>query len=269
MREQLEYTVVSSLFAIAKRTPKKIVYGLFSLLAGMLYIIDSRRRNLTKDNLRKAGLSPKFAWPIYQNFAKTTAEILFLFHDRFDFSSIEGSLTPKTEKPKIFVTAHFGNWEALAHFLAQSGYPMAVVAREGNNKLIERSFSKPFRQKYGNKLIYKHGAVRALFKELKSGNNIGLMIDQKAGSDGIETTFFGRPCKTVPTIALLAKKFDVEVVPVFLVREGDKLKLIQKEFSCDGCGIEEYTQRLNDILEEVVREYPEQWFWMHNRWKMG
>ncbi|BCD60746.1 MULTISPECIES: lysophospholipid acyltransferase family protein [unclassified Nitratiruptor] len=269
MREQLEYAIVSSLFAIAKRTPKKVVYGLFSLLAGILYIADKRRRNLTKENLRQAGLSPRLAWPIYQNFAKTTAEILFIFHNRFDFSSIEGSFTPKTEKPKIFVTAHFGNWEALAHFLAQSGYPMAVVAREGNNTLIERNFSKPFRQKYGNKVIYKHGAMRGLFKELKSKNNIGLLIDQKAGRDGISMTFLGRKCMTLPTVALLAKKFDVEVVPVFLVREGGKLKLIQKDFSCKGCSVEEYTQKLNDILEEVVRAYPEQWFWMHNRWKVG
>ena len=269
LRQKIEFKTVRTLFAFGKKLPKRVVYRIFTLLAAILYVVDARRRNLTKNNLKKAGLNPYLAWRIYQNFAKTTAEFLFLFHKRFDFSQIQGRFRPKTEKQKIFVTAHFGNWEALAHYLAQNGFPMAVVAREGNNRCIEEVFSKPFREMYDNKVIYKHGAMRNLIKQLKNGGNVGLLIDQKAGRDGMVTTFLGRECKTVPTVALLAKKFDVEVVPIFLVRTENGFKLIQKEFEADPNDIVAFTQKLNDTLEEVIKEYPEQWFWMHNRWKMG
>ena len=269
LREQVEYGVVRLLFAITKWLPKRVVYTLFESLGVAIYYFDKKRRRLTQTNLQKAGLNPNLARQSYKEIAKTAAEILLIYTKRFDFASIKGEFHPKTAKPKIFITAHFGNWEALAHFLAQKGYPMAVVGREGNNKLIEHNITKPFRQMYGNRLIYKEGALKHLLKELKHGRNIGLLIDQKAGRDGIDTTFFGRACKTVPTVALLVKRFDVEVVPIFLAREKDGYRLIQKDFSCEGCTEREFTQKLNDIVEEVVRAYPTQWFWMHNRWKLG
>ncbi len=269
MRERIEYFSVKALIALSKFLPKPLLYKLFEALAVAIYLLDGKRRTLTIENLQKAGFNPKLALQSYKEIAKTAAEILLIYTKRFDFAAIKGEFHPKTNKPKIFITAHFGNWEALAHFLAQRGYRMAVVGREGNNKLIERNITKPFRQMYGNKLIYKEGALKHLLKELKEGRNIGLLIDQKAGRDGIDTKFFGRACKTVPTVALLAKRFDVEVVPIFLAREKDGYRLIQKDFSCEGCEEREFTQKLNDIVEEVVRAYPAQWFWMHNRWKLG
>jgi len=269
MRERLEYFSVRALIALSKFLPKPLLYKLFEALAVAIYLLDGKRRRLTIKNLQKAGFDAKLALQSYKEIAKTAAEILLIYTKRFDFAAIKGEFHPKTNKPKIFITAHFGNWEALAHFLAQKGYSMAGVGREGNNKLIEYNITRPFRQMYGNRLIYKEGALKHLIKELKQGQNIGLLIDQKAGRDGIDTTFFARKCKTVPTVALLAKRFDVEVVPMFLAREKDGFRLIQKEFSCESCDEKEFTQRLNDIVEEVVREYPSQWFWMHNRWKLG
>ena len=268
MRKRVEYLAALFLIQISKILPKKAVYKLFKGLALLIYYADSNRRILTKNNLKQAGFSPTLAKQSYKEISKTVAEILLIFTKRFDFSVIEGKFIPKTNKPKIFITAHFGNWEALAHYLAQNGYPMAVVGRKGNNELIEENITKPFRQMYGNTLVYKGGAVKRLVKFLKEGKNIGLLIDQKAGNDGVVTTFFNRECKTVPTVALLAKRFDVEVVPIFLARTKNGFKLIQKDFEADPSDEIAFTQKLNDILEEVVREYPTQWFWMHNRWKM-
>ena len=268
MRKRVEYLTALFLIQISKILPKKGVYKLFEGLALLVYYIDSNRRTLTKNNLKKAGFPPSLAKRSYTEIAKTLAEILLIFTKRFDFSLVQGTFTPKTNKPKIFITAHFGNWEALAHYLAQHGYPMAVVGRRGNNELIEENITKPFRQMYGNTLVYKGGAVKKLVKFLKEGKNIGLLIDQKAGNDGVVTTFFGRKCKTVPTVALLAKRFDVEVVPIFLARTKNGFKIIQKDFKADPSDEVAFTQKLNDIFEEIVREYPEQWFWMHNRWKM-
>ncbi|BCD67620.1 lysophospholipid acyltransferase family protein [Nitratiruptor sp. YY09-18] len=268
MREKFEYWLAKSLIGLSKVLPKKALYALFIGLADILYLVDKNRRQLTQDNLLKAGYSKNLARKSYHEIAKTLAEILLLYTGRFDFSTIEGEFTPKIDKPKIFITAHFGNWEALAHYLARNGYPMVVVGREGNNKLIEKNITTHFRTKYGNRLVYKIGAMRKLIVALKNRENIGLLIDQKAGRDGIETTFFNRVCKTVPTVAMLAKKFDVEIVPIFLVRTSKGFKIIQKDFACKECDTKEFTQKLNDIFEEVVRMYPEQWFWMHNRWRV-
>ncbi len=263
----MEYLLVRGLLGLGRVLPKRALYGLFEGVADLLYLADGRRRRLTIDNLQKAGLDPKLARSSYRQIAKTVAEIVLMWHGRFDFGSIEGEIEFRTDKPKILVLSHFGNWEALGHFMALQGYKGVGVGREGNNKLIERYITRPFRTMYGNRQVYKEGAMKHLIKALKNGENIGLLIDQKAGRAGVDTMFFGRPCKTVPTIALLARRFDVEVVPLFLAREGDRFRLIQKEFECEGCDDAAFTQKLNDILEEVVREYPDQWFWMHNRWK--
>ena len=269
MREKLELVLAKGLIGVSKYLPIPFVYKVFELLATIVYMVDPNRRELTKKNLKEAGFSKDLAIKSYKEIAKTLAEALLILTNRFDFNKIEGEFLSKTSKPKIFVTAHFGNWEALAHYLAMSGYPMSVVGRKGNNILIEEQITTPFRKLYGNDLIYKEGALKQLIKRLAQGKNIGLLIDQKAGRDGMVTTFLGRECKTVPTVALLAKKFDVEVVPIFLVRTENGFKLIQKEFEADPNDIVAFTQKLNDTLEEVIKEYPDQWFWMHNRWKMG
>ncbi len=265
-KERLEYWLVRGLLGL--KLPKEALYRLFTSMADLLFVVDKKRRRLTQDNLLKAGFDPALARSCYHQMARTVAEIVLIWQKRFDFGAIEGEVRFQSDKPKIFVTAHFGNWEALAHYIAQQGYTMVGVGREGNNKLIERSITQPFRRLYGNRQVYKEGAMKHLVKALKRKENIGLLIDQKAGRMGVETTFFGRSCRTVPTVAVLAKRFDVEVVPLFLAREGEKFRIIQKEFVCEGCDEVAFTQKLNDILEEVVRDYPDQWFWMHNRWKM-
>ncbi|MRI58330.1 MAG: acyltransferase [Epsilonproteobacteria bacterium] len=265
-REWIEYWLVRGLLEL--RLPKKALYKLFERLADLLFFVDAKRRRLSEENLRLAGFDPAIAKSSYRQMARSVAEIVLMWQRRFDFSAIEGDVRFKSDKPKLFVTAHFGNWEALAHHMAQKGVKVAIVGREGNNKLIDRRIVRPFRQMYGNRLIYKEGALKHLIKALKQGENVGLLIDQKAGRAGVPTTFFDRPCKTVPSVALLAKRFDVEVVPLFLAREGEKFRIIQKEFACEGCDEVAFTQKLNDILEDVVRAYPDQWFWMHNRWKM-
>ncbi|NPA03772.1 MAG: lysophospholipid acyltransferase family protein [Epsilonproteobacteria bacterium] len=267
MKEQLEYLALKSLLKAGRRLPARKLYKNFERLALLLYWGDSKRRKLTQENLKRAGFDPSLAKEVYLEMGKTSAEIVMLYQKRFSFAKIMGEPTFSTNKPKIFITAHFGNWEALAHYLALKGHKMAVVAREGNNKLIDSKLVYPFRKMYGNEQIYKEGAIKEIVKMLKEGKNVGLLIDQKAGKAGIKTTFFNRECKTIPTVAMLAKRFDVEIVPIFLAREGRGFRLIQKKFNCDGCDEVTFTQKLNDILEEVVREYPTQWFWMHNRWK--
>jgi len=281
MREKLEYFIVEFLLTISKYFPKQILYKIFEIFSIFIFYADKNRRKITIENLSSAFQDKnekeimKLAKQCFINVSKTVTEILLIYNNRLDINELVinkeelEKLKKYLNKPIIFVTAHFGNWELLAHFLALNGYKLGVIGRKGNNILIEEHITTPFREKYGNKNIYKNKALIQIVKFLKSKKNIGLLIDQKAGNDGVLTKFFNKKCYTVPTVAFLNKKFDVYVIPVFLIRENEKFRLIIKEnVACKDCTDIEYTQKLNDILEEIIKMYPNQWFWMHNRWKM-
>ena len=275
MREFLEYLFVKSLLGAAAILPESAIFAVSQFLAKTLFRIDKKRRSIAIDNLMRAlhiseDEARALALQNYIELSKTVAEILFLYHNRFSFEAVDTSELEKLQSlqsPIIFITAHIGNWEALAQLLAQKGYPMGVVGREGNNKLIEERITRPFRERFGNSLIYKHKAARELVKYLRNGQNVGLLLDQRAGQQGIWVEFFSRKASTVPTAYILQKRFQTPIVPVFLVRENDRLKLKvfdPMEFIDDEAT---HTRRINEVYEKIIRTYPTQWFWMHDRWR--
>lgn len=291
MREKIEYLLVKLFLGVAKIAPKSFVYAFFKMLALLLYHIDSKRRALTITNLTHAfgDRSPDeikaLSKEVYVELSKTVAEILLMFAGRFDIDDavvnkeealkqIE-ELTQNSPNGIIAMTAHFSNWELLAHFLAKHGLKMLVIGREGNNKLIEDNITTPFRRKYGNDTAFKSKAMLSMVKRLKQGGNVGILIDQKSGAQGsVKVNFFGEPAETILSIATLKEKLDPLVVPFFAVRvgEGKYRILIERpvEYEGDETGderLEKMTQQYNSVMESVIRDYPAQWFWMHNRWR--
>ena len=291
MREKIEYLLVKLFLGIAKIAPKSFVYAFFKMLALLLYHIDSKRRALTITNLTHAfgDRSPDeiktLSKEVYVELSKTVAEILLMFAGRFDIDDavvnkeealkqIE-ELTQNSPNGIIAMTAHFSNWELLAHFLAKHGLKMLVIGREGNNKLIEDNITTPFRRKYGNDTAFKSKAMLSMVKRLKQGDNVGILIDQKSGAQGsVKVDFFGEPAETTLSIATLKEKLDPLVVPFFAVRvgEGKYRILIERpvEYEGDETGyerLEKMTRQYNSVMESVIRAYPAQWFWMHNRWR--
>ncbi len=295
MREKIEYTLVKMFLYIAKIMPVFAIYTLFKWITLLVYHLDKKRRALTIKNLQMAypdktsreikELSKK----VYSELSKTISEILLMFVDRFD---IDDAVTNKEEvimKLKklsldvphgvIAMTAHFSNWELLAHFLAKHGLPMLVIGREGNNKLIEEHITQPFRKKYGNDTANKKKAILAMVKKLRNGGNVGILIDQRSGiRNGVMVDFFGKPAETTTSIASLKLKFDPKIVPCFAVRtECGKYKIVIQdpveyqaaEEDDETKKIEKMTAGYNDIMESIIREYPAQWFWMHNRWRIS
>jgi KDO2-lipid IV(A) lauroyltransferase len=178
----------------------------------------------------------------------------------------------------IFMTAHFSNWELMAHFIAKNGLPMIVIGRKGNNRLIEENITTPFREKYGNSAASKDKALLSMMKRLKAKGNVGLLIDQKSGgSHSAKIDFFGKPAETTLSVASLKLKLDPLIVPVFVVRDSDGLyELVVNEpveykageFEDQQKKLEAMTLKYNQAIEEIVRKYPAQWFWMHNRWRV-
>lgn len=288
MREKIEYFIVLSVIKISKFLPKFAVFALLKFFAVILFWVLKSRRKLAINNILAAYKDFDFkkakslAKANFISISQTVAEVLLLINDRINLDDIIQNgesavkkvkeLTKNNKNGIIFVTAHFGNWEFLAHYFATKGFPASVVGRYGNNSLIEDNITFPFRHKFGNDLIYKDDAMRNMIKLLKNHGNLGILTDQKTGN--FKAEFFGRKCYTTKSVATLFLKFNPVIIPIFAKRiDKTKFEIIVEKFPEIPSNLSKneaelfITQTCNDIFENIVRSAPEQWFWMHNRWK--
>ena len=289
MREKIEYFIVLSVIKISKFLPKFAVFVLLKFFAVILFWVLKSRRKLAINNILAAYKDFDFkkakslAKANFISISQTVAEVLLLINDRINLDDVMQNgesavkkvkeLTKNNKNGIIFVTAHFGNWEFLAHYFATKGFPVSVVGRYGNNSLIEDNITFPFRHKFGNDLIYKDDAMRNMIKLLKNHGNLGILTDQKTGN--FKAEFFGRECYTTKSVATLFLKFNPMIIPIFAKRiDKMKFEIIVEKFPEIPSNLSKneaelfITQTCNDIFENIVRSAPEQWFWMHNRWRM-
>ena len=294
MREKIEYYLVKFFLWLAKITPKSFVYMMMKSITLLVYYFDKRRRNLTVTNLSMAFPEKtseeikELSKQVYIELSKTISEILFMFVGKFDIDNAVKNADEAKKKLQdiaqnstngvIVITAHFSNWELAAHFLARNGLPMLAVGREGNNTLIDQHITVPFRNKYGNRATSKGKAMLAMAKVLKKGDTVGLLIDQKtAYQNSVTVNFFDKPATTTTSVAMLKLKFNPLVVPIFIARQSDgmyemiidePIEYMADEIDDNEKKIEAMTLKYNQAIEEVIRQYPAQWFWMHNRWRL-
>ena len=289
MREKIEYIFVLLLIKISKFMPKSLVYLFLDKISIFFFYILKSRRRIAINNLSFAfkNLNEKEVYNLakktFRSLARTTADCLLLINKRVeleDFFEDPNSYKKNVEKAMqnrkngiVFFTAHFGNWEILTKFVAKMGFPQLVISREGNNSLIESKITTPFRDGYNNKLAYKDHAMSKIVKTLKSGGIVGMLTDLKL-NNSIYVPFFGRKCHTAKTVASLYMKFHPEIIPIFARRlSNNKYEIVIKKFpdlTLSGNkekDIEAITIICNRIYEEIISQSPEQWFWMHNRWK--
>ena len=294
MREKIEYAFVKLFLWLAKIAPKSFIYATMKSLTLLVYHLDKKRRNLTITNLTMAfpeKTSEEIAVlskEVYTELSKTISEILLMFTGQFDIDKAIKNVDEAKEKLQdiaqnspngvIVMTAHFSNWELAAHFLAKNGLPMLAIGREGNNKLIDQKITIPFRNKYGNRATSKDNAMLAMAKTLKKGDAVGLLIDQKAGQlNSVKVDFFGTIAETTLSVAMLKLKFNPLVVPIFIARQSDgmyemiintPIDYVADEIEDKEKKLEAMTLKYNQAIEDVIRKYPAQWFWMHNRWRI-
>lgn len=183
-------------------------------------------------------------------------------------------------RPVIFLGGHFGNWEISVNTFGHFGFPMGVVARFMDNPLLQEWF-REYRESTGNWLISKTGAGADLSAIMNSNGMASLLCDQDAGRNGLFVDFFGKPASTVKSIALLALQYNALVVVGGAWRlppEQQKNRrwvqfclttqdIIDSAEFQDVNGIERLTQRFTSSLEALIRKAPEQYFWVHRRWK--
>jgi Kdo2-lipid IVA lauroyltransferase/acyltransferase len=215
---------------------------------------------------------------MWGNYGRILSEYVFMKDYRLSNLSnnikIEGldvlESIKKQNKPVIFVSGHFNNFELMAMQIEKSGIDLAAIYRPLNNIFLNGLMEKT-RIKYICKKQVKKGmgGTKQLLSFFKKKTSIALMIDQRV-SQGIKSKFFNKPAFTTTIPAQFVKKFNCKIVPVYIEREENinfKLTILQPlQYSQDET-IETITQNLNVILEKMILKNPSQWIWSHNRWK--
>ena len=186
-------------------------------------------------------------------------------------------------RPVILLGGHFGNWEVANTVFGLFGLPMGVVARDLDNPYLHEWF-KRFRQHTGHVLISKDGASDDMLPLLKKGGHLALLGDQDAGPRGVFVDFFGKPASTFKSIALVALEYRALIcvggairLPDDWRRDGVGPAWSRFELCCEEVidpltidshdPVGEITRRYTTALERMVRRAPEQYFWVHRRWK--
>jgi len=173
-------------------------------------------------------------------------------------------------KKVVFISGHFNNFELMAMQIENAGINVAAIYRPLNNIFLNKIMEN-IRVKYICKKQIKKGktGTRELIQLFKDGYSIALMIDQRV-SEGIKVNLFNHKALTTTIPAQLVKKYGIEVVPIYIERLNNTFfkMIVEKPLNFENkLSIDEITQKLNFLLEKMIKKNPDQWIWTHNRWK--
>jgi KDO2-lipid IV(A) lauroyltransferase len=179
----------------------------------------------------------------------------------------------------VILTGHLGQWELMSQMISRRlpEREAAIVTRYLSNPLLEDRLVHPYRTATGVRVLYKDKALLGGSKTLRRGGMLGLLIDQKIGvRDGVEVEFLGQQVLALASSAHLQMRLDADAMGVFLLRDRrGYFRLVvtepvpvDEDATAEGA-VERLVQRHQDVISEMVRAYPEQWFWMHDRFRMG
>ena len=243
-----------------------------------------RSKDLIKSNILRAlpNLNQNEIKQISDNMWANYGRILseYIFIKKFRKSKLEHNISirgqkildkiKKSNKPVIFVSGHFNNFELMAMHIEKSGINLAAIYRPLNNIFLNFIMEK-IRKKYICQNQIKKGisGTKQLLSFFKNKNSIALIIDQRV-SQGIKSNFFDHEALTTTIPAQFVKKFKCKIVPIYIERtQGVNFKLTihdPLEYSKTET-VESITLSLNILLEKMILKNPEQWIWSHNRWK--
>jgi len=170
----------------------------------------------------------------------------------------------------LLLTAHYGNWELLAASHALARFPLSVVMRPLDSPAFEPILER-FRLRSGVELITKRRALTDIVDALRRRRMVGILLDQNASRrEGVFVPFFGVPASTSKGMALIALRTGAPVLPVFIRRRPDGRHVVHAgapvPVPSDG-DVVAFTRAFNEAIEAAIRRAPEQWFWLHRRWK--
>ncbi len=286
------YLTIRCVVAFLQAVPVRIAFHCASGLGWLAYRVDKRHRLVAAENLGHAfpEKSPaeidRIVRSCYAHYLRLLVEIVLLPR-KFRYGNWRGSgqiVNPVpildamfSPRPALIVTAHFGNWELAGFALGAFGFRTYAIARVLDNPYLE-DFFKRFRQGTGQTIIAKKADFDRLEGVLKAGGKVATLADQDAGARGVFVDFFGRPASAHKAVALMAIEFNAKMIVVGVPRTRQHAEGFYYEITCeDVIDPEEYagrpdavkaiTQRYHEALERLIRRHPEQYFWMHRRWK--
>jgi KDO2-lipid IV(A) lauroyltransferase len=288
--DYLVYLAVRATVTCAQRLTIAQSYALARGLAWLMYTVDRRHRQVGLENLSVAlgeQYGPRdrdrIVRSVYLHFCMMIMEILqiprtisltnwrkyvrLVGHEPVVDRLISG-------EPVIILTGHYGNWEMAGYLFGLFGFPTYSVARTLDNPHLDR-YLRSFREQTGQKLIPKSGGYDQILEVLRSGRPLSMLADQDAGQRGLFVEFFGRPASTHKAIALLAIEHQVPVAVGVACRVGPGFRyeircadiIDPAEFRGTADDARLLTQRYTTALEELIRQDPTQYLWLHRRWK--
>lgn len=283
LRNGIEAGLAWALLFSLERSPRSLADWLGGRYAGLLDLLVPRLRQTAERNLTFAYPGQDAAWRrgivdgVYASIGR-----LLVAMARFpgihasnvgDWIRYEGfehyERAMERGKGVLFATAHMGNWELSAFAHALLTEPMNVVVRPLDNPLIDRMIESR-RSLSGNKLLSKRDFARSILHALRGNEPVGILVDQNAALDnGVFVPFFGRQACTNLTFAKLAARSGAAVIPGFAVWNEAERKYVLRfypEVEISGDAGED-TARVQAAIEVAVRENPDQWLWIHRRWK--
>ncbi|MBU4344889.1 MAG: lysophospholipid acyltransferase family protein [Desulfobacteraceae bacterium] len=286
--QEIAYKVIAGLLKVLGLIPRKTAFKLGNFIGRILFLADRKHRKIAIDNLTRSFGHEKSSYEIktlvrrvFKNLSQIIFEIGWSFRlESKDFNKhffINGlsNFEAAFEKGKgvLFLTAHIGNWELLPVIGAMTGRNINILFRPLDFLILNTIFINT-RTRFGAKLIPTRHSMRKILSRLKKDEGVVILLDQNVDwYEGVFVDFFGDRACTNKGLALLALKTEAPVVPVFLVREGLGFKAeFCREAPLIKTGdktkdVEENTQQYNRIIEDFIRQYPDQWFWLHQRWK--
>jgi KDO2-lipid IV(A) lauroyltransferase len=288
--DYLVYLGVRLIVGLAQALTIEQSYALADLLAKLAYRLDKRHRRVALENLLCAfgdryteAERDRLVRGVYQHFCRMAMEMLHIprklhrttWRERIRLVGHRPVLDRLLDGgPIIMLTGHFGNWEMAGYLFGIFGFPPNSVYRPLDNPFLDR-YIRSFRERTGQTLIPKKGGYDQMLAILKEGRVLSFIADQDAGEKGMFVDFFGRPASTHKAIALLAIEHHAPILVGYARRIGPGFRY---EVGCeemiepgDLTGTSEdvrlLTQRFTSALERIVRRDPEQYLWLHRRWK--
>lgn len=284
----LMFRMIRLLFRIIGLIPRKWAIRFANSLGLLWYGIDKKHRRITIENLSRAYGNEKspdqireLSKNVFQNIMQIPFEIGWSFslnadnwHKHFRIEGLSKIKSIYARGGGVFLlTAHVGNWELLPLFALIAGIEAHMIYRPLDFKPLDLFFLW-LRTRYGGKVIPLRKATPKIVKAVENGELVVFLTDQSADwYDGVYVDFFGRMTCTNKGLAMMAEKTGTPVAPVFTAREGEQFYIeFQDEIPMSETGdrikdMEANTQAYNDRIENFIRRYPEQWFWLHRRWK--
>jgi len=289
MRQRLEYAAAWPFIKILGSLPRPLARAVGVGLAGIVYLFHAKLRHVGMRNLamvfpeKAEAERARILRGVFTSLGRQLAEVCQFpkyARDNVDrvviydgFENYERAYA--RGKGVLFLTAHFGGWELSAFTHSLHGHWMHIVVRAMDNIYIDRLI-RHYRTMHGNQIVEKDNFVRGLLAAMKAGEVVGILMDTNmTPPQGIFVDYFGIPACTASGMARIALRTGAAVVPTFTIWDKELKKYRLRfdpavELIRTGdleADIQANTQKFTGVIEAYVRKYPDQWLWVHRRWK--